>query len=151
MSQKLLNIPKTTFSNLEYIYADILEVRFAETKQEELDHKKGREINARITFHYDDCYLQCREIFDSNQQLIEYYYDWYAGNGEVLLKFHAHYHPVGTPEEITQFDPWHWHVPKNVGDKDGERQQSAAGYTIHNVLEEHVKRYILHLRRSAKK
>jgi hypothetical protein len=26
------------------------------------------------------------------------------------MKFHAHYHPDGTPAKITQYDPFHIHV-----------------------------------------
>lgn len=47
--QKFLGIDKTTFSNLEYIYNEILEVRVSESRKDELDHKKGREVNAKIT------------------------------------------------------------------------------------------------------
>jgi hypothetical protein len=32
--------------------------------------------------------------------LVEYYYDWYAGDGQILQKFHAHYHPKETPEDV---------------------------------------------------
>lgn len=145
--QRLLGISKTTFSNLEYIYSEILEARASETNSSSLDHKKGREVNAKITFHYYEGYLRCKEIF-SGDQLIEYYYDWYAGNGEILQKFHAHYHPVDTPEEIKQFDPWHWHVPKDLHDKDGHRIQGPISYTLHDVLSQHVLPYILKLRRS---
>jgi hypothetical protein len=102
-----LNVKKTVFSNLEYLYPDILSTRFTETPREKLDHKKGREINARISFHHLDGYLQCKEIFEGDE-LIEYYYDWYAGNGEILQKFHAHYHRDEAPEEVKQFDPWHF-------------------------------------------
>ncbi|MEK3883910.1 hypothetical protein [Paenibacillus sp. PL2-23] len=151
MSRTTLNIPKTTFLNLSYIYNEILEARTAEVNNRELDHKKGREVNAKITFHYTDCYLRCKEIFEpSTYLLVEYYYDWYAGNGEILGKYHAHYHPNGTPAEITQYDPWHWHVPKDLTDKEGERQAGPIGYTIHDVLREQVLPHIMRLRRSGK-
>ena len=50
--QKFLGIDKTTFSNLEYICNEILEVRVSEARKDELDHKKGREVNAKITFQW---------------------------------------------------------------------------------------------------
>ncbi|WP_162515390.1 hypothetical protein [Paenibacillus pinistramenti] len=133
---------------MEYLYNEILEVRFSETERKQLDHKKGREVNAKITFHYYNGNLRCREIFEGTE-LIEYYYDWYANNGAIIQKFHAHYHPGGTPEEITQFDPWHWHVPKSVDDVEGHRIASRPGYSIHDVMEDHIKPYILRLRRSS--
>ncbi|WP_051505129.1 hypothetical protein [Paenibacillus durus] len=125
-------------------------MRVAETPQQELDHKKGREVNAKISFHHDDCYLRCREIFDSSSMLIEYYYDWHAGNGEVLQKFHAHYHPKEASDDVRQFDPWHFHVPQNIGDKDGHRVTGIAGYTIHDVLTDQIIPHILRIRRSGK-
>ncbi|MDF9840161.1 MULTISPECIES: hypothetical protein [unclassified Paenibacillus] len=147
MRHQFLGLNKTVFSNLEYLYKEILEVRYSETPRGELDHKKGREINAKITFHYYDGYLKCREIFEGSQ-LIEYYYDWYANNGVIIQKFHAHYHPGGTPDEITQFDPWHWHVPKNIEDFDGQRVPSIPGYSIHDVMGNDILPYILRIRRS---
>ena len=146
---KKLGITKTTFSNLEVRYEQIFSVSFSETPQGQLDHKKGREVLAKIRFFDDTCYLQCREIFDNNN-LVEYYYDWYAGNDTILQKFHAHYHPNDTPEEVKKFDPWHWHVPKDEIEKDGQRVPSKEGYTIDDVLEEHVLPHILRLKRSKK-
>ncbi|MFD0712945.1 hypothetical protein [Paenibacillus sp. GCM10027626] len=147
--QKFLGISKTTFSNLEYIYGEILEARASETRKDELDHKKGREVNAKITFHHYDGYLRCKEIFEGTN-LIEYYYDWHAGNGEVLQKFHAHYHPGDAPDEVKKYDPWHWHVPHGLEDKDGYRVQGPPGCTIHEVLSQHVIPHILRVRRSQK-
>ncbi|MDO3409890.1 hypothetical protein QWJ34_08960 [Saccharibacillus sp. CPCC 101409] len=147
--QKFLGIDKTTFSNLEYMYSEILEARDLERNRLELDHKKGREVNAKITFHHYDGYLRCKEIFEGTN-LIEYYYDWYAGNGEILQKFHAHYHTSDTPEEIKKFDPWHWHVPQGLEDKDGHRIEGPPGFTIHEVLSQQVLPYILRVRRSQK-
>ncbi|MEJ8305685.1 hypothetical protein [Saccharibacillus sacchari] len=145
--QKLLGINKTTFSNLEYMHNAIFSVRYTETGKEHLNHTKGREINAKIIFHHYDGYLSCKEIFDGIH-LIEYYYDWYAGNGQILQKFHAHYHPADTPEEIKEFDPWHWHVPLNLEDRDGHRVKGPENFTIHNVISEHILPYILRVRRS---
>lgn len=42
-------------------------------------------------------------------------------NGEVLQEFHAHYHPNEAPEDVSQFDPWNFHVLQTIGDKDGHR------------------------------
>ncbi|WP_144509561.1 hypothetical protein [Bacillus sp. FJAT-22090] len=55
--QNLLGISKITFSNLEYIYGEILEARASETAKDKLDHKKGREVNAKISFHHYDVTL----------------------------------------------------------------------------------------------
>ena len=142
-----LGIPKTIFSNLEVRYEQIFNVSFSETPKDQLNHKKGREVLAKIKFYDDDCYLHCREIFEKNE-LLEYYYDWYAGNGTILQKFHAHYHPNDAPEEVSRFDPWHWHVPKDENEKEGQRVPSKEGYTIHDVLEEHVLPHILRVKRS---
>ncbi len=61
---KNLNIPKSTFGTLENLYDEILTIRFQEVKEKDLDHKKGREVNAKISFHDNECYLHCKEIFD---------------------------------------------------------------------------------------
>ncbi|MEN1988981.1 hypothetical protein [Paenibacillus hubeiensis] len=145
--RKFLNVKKTVFSNLDHVYPEIFSARPIETPREELDHKKGREINVNIKFHDYDGYLQCKEIFEGDE-LIEYYYDWYAGNKEILQKFHAHYHRDETPHEFKKFDPWHFHIPMNLEDKDGQRIEGVPGYTIHDVLSNHIIPYILKTRRS---
>lgn len=139
---KTLNIPKSTFATLENIYDEIFSIHFREVKKDDLDHKKGREVNAKISFHDNDCYLYCKEIFDRDSMLVEYYYDWYAGNGQILQKFHAHYHPTEAPEDVKIFDPWHFHVPKSRGDKDGIRVAGIVGYSLHDVLQKEILKYI---------
>ncbi|WP_157322363.1 toxin-antitoxin system TumE family protein [Paenibacillus anseongensis] len=105
----------------------------------------GREIRFKLVF-YDGSRLDCREIFDPNSQikeLYEYYYDWFNADGVLLKKFHAHYHPNSTPVEITQYDPWHFHLKLNFADQHGDNRSSAdpEGMTLQDVLKE-IKGYI---------
>ncbi|WP_420916913.1 toxin-antitoxin system TumE family protein [Paenibacillus thiaminolyticus] len=46
--------------------------------------------------------LQCHEIIDVNGEIESYYYNWNDSNGNLIMKFHAHFHPSGTPYEIAR-------------------------------------------------
>ncbi|WP_435922558.1 toxin-antitoxin system TumE family protein [Paenibacillus sp. DYY-L-2] len=102
-----LEIPKSNFRFIEQNFSDIiLEIR---------DGVNGirsgaKSIRKTIVFR-DTSKLHCIEELDSNGSYIElYWYDWYDNNKNLIMKFHAHYHPDGTPAEITVFDPYHIHL-----------------------------------------
>ncbi|WP_339306653.1 DUF6516 family protein [Paenibacillus sp. FSL L8-0435] len=55
--------------------------------------------------------MYCVEEIDRNGGFIElYWYDWYDDQKELVMKFHAHYHPDETPANITMYDPFHIHT-----------------------------------------
>lgn len=82
--QNILIISKSVFATLENLYDDIFLIQYREIEGQDLDHKNGREVKVRISFHDNDCYLYCKEIFDRDSMLVDYYYDWYAENGQIL-------------------------------------------------------------------
>ncbi|MDP4095640.1 DUF6516 family protein [Paenibacillus sp. P96] len=101
-----LEIRRSNFLFIEQNFSDIIqEVR------EGADglHSDGRAVRKTIIFH-DFSKMYCVEMLDKDKQYIElYWYDWYNENKQLIMKFHAHYHPDGTPASITKFDPYHLH------------------------------------------
>jgi len=101
-----LKIPKSNFRFIENDFSDIImEIR---------DGAQGlpnsaRTIRKTIVFT-DLSKMYCVEEIDRNGVFIElYWYDWYDAQKEVVMKFHAHYHPDETPASITMYDPFHIH------------------------------------------
>jgi hypothetical protein len=99
-----LGIPKSNFYFIEDNFSDIiLEIRNGANG---LQSDNGT-IRKTIVFR-DFSKMTCIEILDESRHEIElYWYDWYEQNQQLIMKFHAHYHPDGTPKEITVFDPFH--------------------------------------------
>ncbi|WP_336775357.1 toxin-antitoxin system TumE family protein [Paenibacillus sp. MMO-58] len=102
-----LGIPKSNFLFIETNFKDIIE----EVREgvNGLSSQAGL-IRKTIVFR-DMSKMLCTEVLDPTRACIElYWYDWYGSNKKEIMKFHAHYHPDGTPVEITKFDPYHMHV-----------------------------------------
>ncbi|MED1950401.1 DUF6516 family protein [Brevibacillus centrosporus] len=138
MRKLTIPIPRTTFSNLQRMFPNLfLDVR--EIPGSEENPRGGREKNAVILF-VDNSKLKCKETYDPDSPIkerYEYFYDWYNEDGILLKKFHAHYHPNGTPAEITKYDPWHVHIKLNFADQHGDNRRGVEpGRTIIDVLQE---------------
>ena len=99
-----LGIPKSNFNFIEANFSDIiLEIRNGVNGLS----SDARTIRKTIVFH-DFSKMYCIEILNDRQSEIElYWYDWYGQDRQLIMKFHAHYHPDGTPKEITVHDPFH--------------------------------------------
>lgn len=102
-----LGIPKSNFYFIEANFKDIIEEIREGVNGLSSD---ARLIRKTIVFR-DMSKMLCIESLDPTRGYIElYWYDWYDSNKQQIMKFHAHYHPDGTPVEITKFDPYHLHV-----------------------------------------
>ncbi|MFB5760041.1 toxin-antitoxin system TumE family protein [Paenibacillus medicaginis] len=101
-----LEIRKSNFYFIEENYSDIIqEVREGANGIP----SDGKSVRKTILFR-DFSKMYCVELLDTAKQYIElYWYDWYGENQELIMKFHAHYHPDGTPASITKYDPYHIH------------------------------------------
>ncbi|UHA75469.1 toxin-antitoxin system TumE family protein [Paenibacillus sp. 481] len=99
-----LGIPKSNFNFIEINFSDIiLEIRNGANGLP----SDARTIRKTIVFQ-DLSKMYCTEILENTRREIElYWYDWYEHNQQLIMKFHAHYHPDGTPKEITIHDPFH--------------------------------------------
>lgn len=99
-----LEIPKSNFIFIEKNFSDII--------QEIRNGAQGlasdaRTIRKTIVFH-DFSKMYCIEFLEETKTEIElYWYDWYAENQQLIMKFHAHYHADGTPAHISVHDPFH--------------------------------------------
>jgi len=99
-----LGIPRSNYFFIEQNFSDIiLEIRNVVG----VPYSDKRTIRKVILFH-DLSKMYCTEIInDAGNDIELYWYDWYAHNQQLIIKFHAHYHPNGTPKEITVHDPFH--------------------------------------------
>lgn len=80
-------------------------------------------------FH-DFSKLICIEELDMDRCFIElYWYDWYDSNKQLIMKFHAHKHPEGTPSSVTKYDPFHIHSA------DDERHHNEKFHELNDILE----------------
>ncbi|WP_052480339.1 toxin-antitoxin system TumE family protein [Caldibacillus thermoamylovorans] len=61
----------------------------------------------------DGSYLRIREFLTKNQQIDRYYYDWFAVDGKILLKFHSESHDKDARYQ-TKTEPFHIHIPDEL-------------------------------------
>lgn len=110
------NFIKTNFFLLEKDYKEILEVQPGPvTSPPQYRTDVHTVVSKRILF-YDMSYLTCVEFSNQDRQLLQYYYEWYNPERNLIMKFHAHYHSEDTPEEIRKFDPFHLHKKDSPDD-----------------------------------
>ncbi|SEK40754.1 DUF6516 family protein [Paenibacillus sp. OK003] len=121
-----LEIRKSNFLFIESNFSDIIsEVRDGANGI----RSDSRSIRKTIVFH-DFSKLICIEELDKGRNFIElYWYDWYETNQQLIMKFHAHYHPDGTPASIIQFDPFHIHS------NDDKRHHNESFRELNDILE----------------
>lgn len=79
--------------------------------------------------------LKCVEFIDNaTNEIIEFFYDW-GDSSNMLMKFHGHYHPDGTPEEIKRYDPFHLHLKIDRNDTELKKREKDTQYKcLYNVL-----------------
>jgi hypothetical protein len=100
-----LGIPRSNFNFIEQNFADIIEE--VRNGANGLESEPGI-IRKTIIFR-DFSKMHCIEMLRQNEIEL-YWYDWYDDKKELIMKFHAHYHPEGTPAEIKMYDPYHFHA-----------------------------------------
>lgn len=92
----------------------MIEQNFSDIIEEIRDGANGirsdRRSNRKTIVFRDFSKLVCIEELDAAGCIEIYWYDWFESNQSLIMKFHAHYHPDGTPAEITLYDPFHIHV-----------------------------------------
>jgi Family of unknown function (DUF6516) len=133
-----LKIPRTGFHVLKLDFPDLL-MEIRDKDQRSLPSRymsKGFSVQAKVLVFHDLSKLHCIEKVDiATQEIEEYWYDWENTQGEVIMKFHGHYHEPGTPPEITQFDPFHIHKKLNPQDyKASHRELNHQYRTVRDVL-----------------
>ncbi|WGU93395.1 DUF6516 family protein [Paenibacillus dendritiformis] len=126
-----LGIKKSSFRFLNMEYDDIiLEIRPGAFSLP----SEPRSVRQTIVFR-DFSKLQCHEIIDANGEIESYYYNWNDSNGNLIMKFHAHFHPAGTPYEIARFDPFHTHKKEDQFDEHGNhRESNNAAKDLYTIL-----------------
>jgi hypothetical protein len=102
-----LEIPKSNFLLIEQNYSDIIE----EVREGANGIRSDSRSKRKTIVFRDFSKLICIEELDASGFIEIYWYDWYnADNTQYIMKFHAHYHPDGTPAEISMYDPFHIHT-----------------------------------------
>lgn len=121
-----LKIAKSNFKFIEKNFSDIIsEIR----ENANGIRSDSRSIRKTILFH-DFSKLICIEELDMDRCFIElYWYDWYDSNKQLIMKFHAHKHPEGTPSSVTKYDPFHIHSA------DDERHHNEKFHELNDILE----------------
>ncbi len=126
-----IKIPKSNFSFLERDFRDIiLEIRDG---SHGFPSEPGS-VRKTIVFR-SLSKMHCHEVSDGDGYLAIYYYDWYDSKGNIIYKFHMHYHPDEAPEEVKKFDPFHIHRKRDALDTEGkERVENVHYRELYQIL-----------------
>ncbi|WP_209369635.1 DUF6516 family protein [Priestia megaterium] len=136
---KTLGIKRTNFKRLKLDFNMIIEdISMGAYKKSPVYHGPNVIVQSEVIEFHSALripHLYCVEYVDKvSGEIIEYFYDW-EGRGEVFMKFHAHYHPPGTPAEITKYDPFHLHRREHPDDKQAKLREKDITYqSLFNVL-----------------
>jgi hypothetical protein len=104
-----LGIPASQFFFIEQDFANIIK------KCEDGafgDPDNPPHVRRKTYFFCDDSYLIISESVTQHNEIERFYYHWLDKDNKPLQIFHGHYHPPGTPRNVTKYDPFHVHIPK---------------------------------------